>query len=233
MRSWWWALVVVWGGGARAELLTYHGEWRLMHAGEATLRWEAGMARLTVKTTGVVGALYHVNNEYTVVFDEGLCASSTLMKAEEGSRRLETRVTFDRERGKAELVEHNLKTGEVKRREPIDVPACVHDVVAALGRLRREQPREGAVLEYPISDGKKSIQARIVTQQRENLKTPLGSFAARRYEALLFGGVLYRRKGRLFVWLSEDERRLPLKIRIQLPFYVGTVTLELVKEDRS
>jgi hypothetical protein len=41
--------------------------------------------------------------------------------------------------------------------------------------------------------------------------------------------VLYRRKGRLFVWISEDERRLPVQIRIQMPFYIGTVTLQLEK----
>jgi hypothetical protein len=39
--------------------------------------------------------------------------------------------------------------------------------------------------------------------------------------------VLYRRKGRLFVWLTQDERRLPAQIKVDLPFYLGDVILKL------
>ena len=45
--------------------------------------------------------------------------------------------------------------------------------------------------------------------------------------------MLYRRSGRLFVWLTDDERRLPVQIRVQLRFYIGTVTLQLEKEETS
>jgi hypothetical protein len=61
------------------------------------------------------------------------------------------------------------------------------------------------------------------------VNTPAGKFKATRYEAFLFNGVLYGRKGRLFVWISDDEKRLPVQIRVQLPFYIGTVTVQLEK----
>lgn len=232
----WFALALplfAFSGSVGAETLTYKGEWRLMHAGAATITYQPGSAGLTIKTTGFVGSLYHVDDRYTVSFDKGFCASSSFMNAEEGSKRLETRVTFNQKPGKAELVERDLKSDVISRTNEVDVPPCVHDVIAALGRLRSLRPAQGETLQFPISDGKKSIQARIVAQQKETIKTPAGTFATQRFEAFLFNGVLYRRKGRLFIWLSEDKRRVPVQIRIQLPFYIGTVTLQLVKEEES
>ncbi len=230
----WFALalpLVAFPGGAGAETLTYEGEWRLMNAGEATIQYNPGAAGLTIKTTGFVGSLYHVDNRYTVSFDSRFCASASFMKAEEGSKRLETRVTFNQKPGKAELIERDLKRDVVSRTNEIDVPPCVHDVIGALARLRTLRPKPGDTLQFPISDGKKSIQARIVAQQKETVKTPAGAFATQRFEAFLFNGELYRRSARLFIWLSEDARRIPVQIRIQLPFYIGTVTLKLSKEE--
>ena len=96
-------------------------------------------------------------------------------------------------------------------------------------RLRSAKPEPGATLEWPVSDGKKLISARVDALAREKVKTPAGQFDTIKYEAFLFNGQLYRRRGRLFVWLTDDDRRLPVQLRIQLPFYIGTVTLQLEK----
>jgi len=37
----------------------------------------------------------------------------------------------------------------------------------------------------------------------------------------------------MFVWVSEDARRLPVQLRVRLPFIIGNITLQLEKEDRS
>jgi len=49
----------------------------------------------------------------------------------------------------------------------------------------------------------------------------------------MLNGVVYARRGRAFFWLSEDQRRLPVQIRIHMPFYVGTVTLQLEKASKT
>ena len=48
---------------------------------------------------------------------------------------------------------------------------------------------------------------------------------------MLFNGVIFRRKARLFVWVTDDARRLPVQIRVQMPLLWGTVTLRLEKEE--
>jgi len=224
-----------------AEVFHYRVEWRLIHAGNAKLSWTPSEAsdsfgwetELLLQSVGLVSRLYKVDDRYTSVLDEQLCVRNSLFQVQEGGKRRETKVTFDGERGKASYLEHDLVKQKVADSHEIDIPACVHDVVGGLYRLRRLRPELGKSVELPLSDGKKSIQGRVEAQRRETVKTPAGSFQTVRYEAYLFSGVLYRRKGRLYVWLTDDERRLPVQIRIRLPFYIGTVTLELEKMERS
>jgi len=61
--------------------------------------------------------------------------------------------------------------------------------------------------------------------------TPAGTFKTIRYEVNLMNGVIYHRKGRVFLWLSDDAKRIPVQIRLRLAFPIGTVTLQLQKED--
>ncbi len=63
------------------------------------------------------------------------------------------------------------------------------------------------------------------------MTTPAGKFKTMRYEASLMNGVVYQRKGRVFVWLTDDANRTPVKIVLRLSFPVGTVTLQLQSEE--
>jgi hypothetical protein len=130
-------------------------------------------------------------------------------------------------------VERDLVKEGIISTKQIDVPPCVHDELAALARLRTLRLEPGDSVTLPISNGKKSVVARVEAQQRQRIKTPSGTHNTIRHEAFLFNDVLYRRSGRLFVWLTDDERRLPVQIRVQLGFYIGTVTLQLEKEETS
>lgn len=47
----------------------------------------------------------------------------------------------------------------------------------------------------------------------------------------MLNGVIYSRKGRAFVWLTNDSRHLPVQIRLRMQFPIGTVTLQLAKEE--
>ncbi len=221
------------------EVLRYSVEWRLIHAGNARLTWAPASpdngrreASLQLESVGLVSRLYRVRNSYTTTIADGFCSTGTLLKAEEGRRRRETLVTFDREQGKASYLERDLTKNAAVSTKEIEIPPCVHDVIGALLWLRTTRVPPGESIQVPISDGKKSVSARVEAQQRERVKTPAGAFETIRYEAFLFNGVLYGRKGHLYAWLTDDERRLPVQIRARLQFHVGTITFQLEKEER-
>jgi len=83
----------------------------------------------------------------------------------------------------------------------------------------------------PLTDGKKSVMAKVEAQQREEIKTPAGTFKTIRYEAFVFDNVLYRRPAHLYVWLTDDRRKLPVEIRVRMQFAIGTITLQLEKHE--
>lgn len=219
------------------EVLQYRAEWRLVNAGNVRLTWTrkratgGWQADLSLQSAGLVSMLYKVDDRYTAQIDEKLCAASSVLTALEGSRRRETKVTFDSHRRKASYLERDMKKGVAVSTREIDIPGCVHDIVAGLYQLRGLRLEPGKQIQLPVSDGKKSILARVDAQERETIGTPAGKFKTVRYEAFLFNDVLYRRKGRLFIWLTDDERRLPVQFRVRLQFPIGTITLLLEKAE--
>ncbi len=223
------------------ETLDYTIEWRLVTAGNARLVWSpatrhsaAGwQAGLHLESTGLVSKLFKVENDYVSDLEADLCASGSYLKSEEGKRRKETRVTFNRQDRKAEYLEKDLDKNTVVNAHEIDIPACVHDVLGGLYALRTMSLQPGQSTQVAVSDGKKSVMARVEAQQREDVRTPAGTFKTIRYEAFLFNDVLYRRYGHLYVWLTDDARKLPVQIRVRLQFAIGTITLQLEKEEKT
>lgn len=204
-----------------------------MDAGKAYLKWnpaqgKGGQANVHLESEGLVNKLFPVKDDYSSNLDERGCAVSTLMRAEEGSRKRETTVAYDRIKKKIDYRERDLVLNKTVTKE-VDIPGCTFDIIGALIELRRVKLEPGTSFTVPISDGKKFVSARIEVQAKETVKTPAGEFNAIRCEAFLFDGVLYARKARLHIWFTDDAARLPVQIRIALRFYIGTVNLQLQK----
>lgn len=215
------------------ERLSYTIEWRLIHAGNAVVETGPASDTLKLESAGLVSTLYKVQDTYRVQFDSSFCATSSLMDAREGSRHRETSITFDRNRSRAFLIEKDLVKNSIVSRTDVRIPDCAHDVITALKQLRRTKVDIGQSVQLPVTDGRKSAAVKIEAQEREQVITPAGTFKTVRYEVNLLNGVVYSRMGRVFVWLTDDERRLPVQIRVRMNFPLGTVTLELEKEEHQ
>jgi hypothetical protein len=214
------------------ERLSYTIEWRLIHAGNAVVESGPNSALLKLESAGMVSTLYKVDDTYKVQFDSPFCATSSMMDSKEGSRHRETAINFDRSRNRAFLTEKDLIRNTIVSKTEVQTPNCVHEVLAALQRLRRTRVEVGQSVQLPVSDGRKSAAVKVEAQEREQVKTPAGTFNTIRYEVNVLNNVIYSRQGRVFVWLTDDDRRLPVQIRLRMNFPLGTVTLELEKETR-
>jgi len=214
------------------ETFDYAIEWRLITAGKARVEWIGGAApeiRLHVESVGLVSKLFRVEDNYTALLNQSLCAQSVHISTHEGSRQRDTRIAFDGADHRASYLERDLVRNSTLLAKEIEIPACVHDVVGGLFYLRTLNLEPGQSTAVPVSDGKKSVTARLEAQQREDVRTPAGLFHTVRYEIYLFNGVLYQRSAHLTVWLTDDRRRLPVQIRVRMPVTIGTITLELEK----
>jgi hypothetical protein len=221
------------------ETLQYAVEWRLVPAGIATLGFTSfprssaagGEVKFHIESAGLVSRLFRVDDDYTSLQSQNSCAQSSFLTAHEGSRSRETRVLFDAANRRATWLEKDFTKNNTIT-QIVEIPPCVHDILGALFILRNLHLEAGKTVRIPLSDGKKFVQARVDAQIREEIKTPLGTFKTIRYEVFLFDNVLYKRPGHLHIWLTDDDRRLPVQIQVRLQFTIGTITFRLTKDDK-
>lgn len=212
-----------------AQVLEYTGEWRFLEAGRVEVYLGASGARLKLSTAGLADRLFSIRNDYSVTYDNAVCVSESREDAREGKKHREIKVLCAS--GKCEREERDLLNRDKPvARLSVEAPACVHDVLGGIEKLRRMPVAAGQTVRLPISDGRKSAAVEVHAQEKETIRTPAGVFTTIRHEAMLFNGVIFRRKARLFIWLTDDARRLPVQIQVRMPFYLGTVTLQLEKE---
>ncbi len=222
------------------ETLDFDIEWRLVTAGHAKLEWYATTpkihmgyeAKLHLESAGLVSRLYKVSDLYSVELTPTLCGESTVMTSHEGSRNRETRVHFNAGTRKATYVERDLNKNTIFSQREIQIPGCVYDVMGGLFALRAIHLEPGHSTEFHMSDGKKSVNAKIEAEKREEIKTDAGTFKTIRYQAYLFNDVLFRRNAHLYIWLSDDNRKIPVQIQIRLQIAIGTITFKLAKEEK-
>jgi hypothetical protein len=217
--------------------LQYGVEWRLIRAGLARLTWAPQspgyQADLHVESAGIVSKLYRVNDDYRAQITSELCVSSIFINAEEGKRRRETKVTFDADAGKASYLERDLVKNSTVLQKETETPDCVHEYIGGLNKLRSYKMEPGQSVSIPMSDGKKFANVRVDARERDEIKTALGTFNTMKYEVHMFNDVLVKKKARLYLWLTDDSRQLPVQIQVKLQFLIGTITLQLEKEERN
>jgi hypothetical protein len=217
---------------AGKQVLTYAVEWRLIRAGTARLESvnavdEARRAELRLTSAGLVNKLYRVNDLYRVSMTPELCAENVVLNAEEGKRRRETKIAFSP--GHLAYTERDLIRNTIVLNKEMQTPPCVHEYMGAMAKLRSTKLDPGQSMQLPMTDGKKVASVKVEAQERENIRIGDQNYSAIRYEVHMFNNVLLSRKARMYVWITDDNRRLPVQLRVKLSVLVGTITLNLEK----
>lgn len=218
------------------EKLTYRIEWRLVTAGSAIVEETRGAGRgwnlnLTLQSAGLVSRLYRVFDTYKATTGDRFCGSSAILDAQEGKKHTVTHLNFNSARKKVEYTERNLVKNTTTNKE-LDTPPCTHEIVGALAALRLTPPEPGKPISLPVTDGKKLAFVRVEAQSKEALIIEGKKYSTTRYEVFLFDNVLYKRKGRLFLWATDDPNHLPVQLQVHLGFPIGNITIQLEKEEK-
>jgi len=221
------------------ERLRYAVRWRLVPAGEAELvlgRDESPRAPWKVSASansiGYVSNIYKVEDEYQATFRaQNLCSNDIHKTIHEGEHHREVTLSFDQRRKLALFRERDLASGASQRQTQSAIPDCVHDILSALYYVRTQPLVVGQSFEIPVNDGPRTVRLRVDVQAKEEIKTKAGTYQAIRVEPEVFSGNLFKEKGRMFVWFSEDASRLPVQMSAQIG--IGTITASLTSVDRN
>ena len=214
------------------DKLTYGVEWRLVRSGTVVVEPGPTEGRLHLESAGLLSAFFKVEDTYVVHYDGNYCALDSTFDTVEGKHHRQTVVTYDRNQRKATYVQRDLTSNTTLRSGQTEIPECAHDMLAGLMLLRGNRLEPGQSTQVTLSDGRRTGTVKLEAQGREEIATPAGTFKTIRYEADIFNGVIYMRQGRALIWATDDEDRTPVEIKFRLAFPIGTVTLDLEKQER-
>lgn len=125
-------------------------------------------------------------------------------------------------------IEDGVATRKRRKIKKVDVPRPVFDPISIIYHLRTLDLSPGKTHDFTlIADGKVySVHAVVV--RREVLTTPAGRFSTVVIEPEMSAGGVDRDE-RLWIWYSDDERKLPVRIRTEMKFGAITATLRAVR----
>lgn len=201
------------------EKLTYSGRWGMIPAGNVTLEvlpeeTIAGVAAahfaMTTKTNSTVDFLYKIRERQDSYVDMNTKRTILYKKRTESKHPSDIVINFDWH--KLEATRSNFGNDS----PPIKIAPGSFDPLALFYVLRLQDLRENCVIEIPITDGKKNIMVKATIDKKE-----LITIKGKTYETFAINPDMERleqvvtksKEPKLKIWLSADQKKIPIKIQ--------------------
>jgi hypothetical protein len=164
----------------------------------------------------------------TLVDAQDFSARLSFKEIKEGKKHTAESSFFDRAQQAITYTINDLNKPETKPREKtIALQEGSLDLLSAFYFVRLQKLKEGQMLRFPVSDDGINYTFDILVGKREKLKTDCGNVKTIRIEPRLFGpGQLISRQGEMTMWLSDDNKHVPLRLVAKTSS--GTVTAKLL-----
>ena len=114
--------------------------------------------------------------------------------------------------------------------DTVSVPERARDVLSAFYDVRRHTLAPGTVLTFPNHSNKKTSVIQIKVLGHETIDTRVGRFRCIKVQPVMAQGGLFKNEGRIWVWFTDDDKRIPVKMESKLAF--GAITVEIEKVER-
>jgi len=147
---------------------------------------------------------------------------------EQGKRVRETEATFDRSKGKMTWTLRDPNNPSAEPRHSItDFSGQLQDVLSAIYFIRTQPLEVGKTFEIFIGDGGRVYKVPVNVVEKKRMKTILGRLDVFRINPELFGPerMIDNEKGEFSIWITADERHIPVRGRIKTDY--GTFDIKL------
>lgn len=175
----------------------------------------------TANSNRFFSSIYKVRDKIVTYIDAVDFSSAYFYKRlREGDYKKTVEITFDRE----------ARVARYGDGHEMPVPAGVLDELAALYYVRNLDLEVGRDLVLPAHTSRRNYNLKVVVRGRETIEVPAGRFECYVVEPVLEGEGLFKHEGRITLYISVDERRLPVLMKAKVP--VGSIDVAL-KEYRA
>jgi hypothetical protein len=176
--------------------------------------------RFKVQSLKSLEWVYRVEDRYSTTLDvAGIFPWKFEQHIREGDYRRDFVAKFDQVNNKA-----------ITKDSTYDVPPYVHDIVSAFYYVRTldlaSMPKDTVFyLQNFFGDSTYTLGVRVLGRQTVDVEA--GKFKCVVIEPLVVEGGLFQSEGRILIWMTEDERKIPVKVATKV--VIGYVSAELVR----
>ncbi len=207
------------------EKMVFSIGYGVINAGEATIEI-LGLTEYQGKTCYHIqskansnqffSSIYKVRDKIVSYMDvEDLSSRYFYKRLREGDYRKSVEISFDHEHEVAHYANGN------------DYPTKqgVLDVLAAGYYVRTLDLVEGSVHDVPAHSSRKTYDLKVYIHGKKTVKVEAGTFECFVVEPIMQGEGLFKHEGKLTIYLSDDEYRVPVLVETKVP--VGSIKVEL------
>ncbi len=213
------------------ESLKFSVQYGFINAGTAYLEvqgvtdWNGHPAytlQARAQSNAFFSRFYKVRNRIESVWDrDGRFSYRYAEDRHEGGYKAKIEILFDHEHHEARYSDGRT----------FPIPPQVQDALSAFYYTRFQAlPIGGSVIfDYHASRKSQPLEVRVLGRQR--VQTPAGHFDCVMIEPILKAGGIFKAKGRLVIWLTDDQRRMPVMMRSKV--MVGSISVILQQARRG
>lgn len=209
------------------EECTFQIGFGIIDAGEATLTVESELEyygsrvfhlRTRARSNRFFTAFFRVRDQADSYLDvDGMVTRYFNKHLREGDFQRDVEIHFDHDDGKAYFPDGREN----------EIPQGTQDVLSAFFRVRAMELNDGDEIVLPTHGDKELYDLRVIVHGREVLDTALGKIRCVKVQPMMDDEGLFKHRGDLFVWLSDDARRIPVLLQANIP--VGAIEGKLTK----
>jgi hypothetical protein len=207
------------------EKLTYEGNWNKIPAGELTLEVlppktingiESYHFAMITKTNSAVDLIYKIRDRQDSYVDAGMTHSIFYSKKTDSKHPRDVIVNFDWTKQEATY------TNFGKNKPPVKILPGTFDPLALIYIIRLQNLKENSKIYIPLTDGKRNIEIKAVVGKKDVI-----IIEGKQYNVIeitpdmtmlntLQKVVKKKTPPQFKMWVTDDEKRIPIKIRSQI-----------------
>lgn len=139
----------------------------------------------------------------------------------EGWTHFKKDAVFDRQKLEVHTKDF-LKNSETTQK----ITPRTYDTLSSFFYFRTVQLKVGSSTFIEIFDCKKSWNTEVQVLRHEEIETPLGKFKTVVIKPILKFEGIFARTGDMYIWLTDDDRRIPVQMKSKVK--IGSITATLV-----
>jgi hypothetical protein len=224
--SWWYRKLdnKAFGVGERLEFSVKYG---MLPAGTAVMKipevidyegYPSFRIISIAESNSVVSVFYKVRDSVETIVDyNGIFPRKFYKHLREGGYEADKTTLFDQRRHLA-----------IAGNDTVPTYAFAQDALSSLYFIRTRELTPGSEILIDNHTDKKNYPLKVIVYRKETVEVPAGSFDCVVIEPVMRAEGIFKAKGRIWIWLTDDQFKIPVKMKTEV-FFLGSITAQLKK----